>query len=114
VRRASIARLVAAIGVTLTLGACSSLQASPSSTTVVHGSSVPRPASSTTRVSSPSAASSTTAPRSTSATTATTRTSGTGYPVDANQTSQIADELAQLQSLLGDTDTDFAAGKKES
>ena len=47
----------------------------------------------------------------------TTTTAGTGgakSSLDAAETSQINDELTQLQSLLNDTSADFVAGQKDN
>ena len=109
-RRAGTARFIAAIAVlSLALGACSSAGSSHPSTTVTQG---------------PTGSSPTTSPdKSGSSTTVMTKTStaattpGTGSPkssLDATVTNQINDELAQLQSLLNDTNADFVAGQKEN
>jgi hypothetical protein len=106
VTRARTAGLVAAVGaVSLALGACSIEGSSHPSTTVSHG---------------PTGASPTTSPdKSGSSTTVMTQasTAGTGSQksaLGATEINEINDALAQLQSLLNDTNADFVAGQKEN
>jgi hypothetical protein len=118
------ARVAAAAGVVLVLGACSALQASPSSSTISHGPSVTATAVTATGArlqslpGSRKTSTSTTGTAGKSSTTAST-SAGSGStadnkPLAPNETSQIDDELVQLGSLLGDTNADFQAGQKEN
>jgi hypothetical protein len=111
VRRATIARIVSAAGVALALAACSSVGAAHSPSTVQTGPAVTTPVGSSTGV-SPSTSTTDKGSRSTTTTAANKGTTGT--TLNTNDTNQIDNELSQLQTLLGDTDTDFAAGQKES
>ncbi len=117
------AKVAAAAAVVLALGACSALQASRPASTVSHGPSVTAAAAAATGARSQSVPGSrkTSTTRDAADTTSTTTgtNAGTGSttdkkPLTPSETSQIDDELAQLGSLLGDTNADFAAGQKES
>ncbi|MGO9344366.1 MAG: hypothetical protein ACLP6E_17910 [Acidimicrobiales bacterium] len=121
VRGERTVRVVAAAGVALILGACSTLEASRSPSTVSRAPSVTAAgasaagAHSTSTTGPPKAPTGPAGATGTGTSTSTNTASDAGKnPLDPNETNQIDDELAQLQSLLGDTNADFVAGQKEN